>query len=93
MPVLVGLRHPRAWRPLGGAASLPLASWLAWAMVGHPRLRGRVQRANLVRERRWVSRALVRRVVLQERVVRPVVGVLVGLFLDHLWVDVPVEAE
>ena len=93
MPVLVGLRHLSARRPLGGAASLPLASGLARAMVDHPRLGRRVKRANLVRERRWVSRSLVRRVVLQERVVRPVVGVLVGFFLDHLWVDVPVEAE
>ena len=93
MPVLVGVRHLRARRPLGGAAAFALASWLARAMLDHPRLGGRVQGANLVREGRWVVLPLVWRFVLQERVVRPAAGLLVGLFLDHLWVDVPVEAE
>ena len=93
MPVLVGLRRLRARRPLGGAASFALASWLARAMLDHPRLGGRVQGANLVREGRWVSLPLVWRLVLQELVVRPASGVLVGLFLDHLRVDIPVEAE
>ena len=96
-----GLAGPPGTPPLlgrgcplgGGGRALPLPPLLARRMRWHPCSPGRVERANVGREGLRVAFPVSWCVVPEELVKCPVVGLLVGLALDHLGVYITVEAE